>query len=140
MKQNFKTKSFVAIVFGLSISMLSALIFSPVSASMTLANETEEEGKPLTQEEAARLRAVIYDRSIIIGISMDANAKRPKNKIELPDEVVKLHKQKRIATIRLLLDIVKGARPKDARGAAITALALSSKTDLLLLLVFSLMI
>jgi hypothetical protein len=44
--------------------------------------------------------------------------------VSIPKTVIEFHNKKRIATLRLLLDIVRGGRPEDALTAAGFAIAL----------------
>jgi hypothetical protein len=44
--------------------------------------------------------------------------------VSVPKTVIKFHNKKRVATLRLLLDIVRGGRPEDALKAAGFAIAL----------------
>jgi hypothetical protein len=74
-------------------------------------------GSMLTKDEAFFLRAVIYNDGF--GVTT-----RPQRQVVLKREVVELHKNRPVGTIRLLLEIVKGGRPTDARAAGVTGLAL----------------
>lgn len=82
----------------------------------------EGAGSLMTKQEAARLRAIIYDGSLCTRMNLETPL--PQREVALNNEVVDLHKKKRVAVLRLLLDVARGGRPKDALAAGVTALAL----------------
>jgi hypothetical protein len=87
-----------------------------------------EDSAILTKQEAAALRAIIYDEELCTGSRL-TEIGLPERVVILRKEVIELHQKKRVATLRLLLDIVRGGRAKDALAAAVTAVALEEGPD-----------
>lgn len=85
--------------------------------------EKGHKAKMLTRKEAAIIRRNVYTR----GRSTATPNTGPwafKRILIVPEAVTQVYKMKRIATLRLLLDIVKGGAPKDSVLAAAYAIAL----------------
>jgi hypothetical protein len=88
------------------------------------ANEKRDpEADAMTRQEASFLRSVIYEEGVCT-YTRTTDTPLPHREVSLKARVVELHKKKRTATIKLLLQIVRGGRPADARAAGVTALAL----------------
>ncbi len=84
-------------------------------------NQTKEGIDRMTKEEESLLRAIIYGE----GFSTHYRKQYPGGReVAMNRKVLELHKNKRIGTLKLLLDIVKGGRPTDAISAGVTAVAL----------------
>jgi hypothetical protein len=112
------------VVLGLiALSLPAAMLPAEKMYSGVLrSDENERQGADtLTHEEAGFIRTVIYDEHISTRYTTGTSAHR---EVVLRPEVVELHKKKRVGTIKLLLDIVKGGKPKDALAAGVTAYAL----------------
>jgi hypothetical protein len=90
--------------------------------------KTQEQQSPraiemLKPEEEARLRAIIYKDGATTTIAPQGPDAGHVIVI-IPKLFEELHKKKRIAALKLLLEIVKGARPEDFLSAAAIATAL----------------
>src|SRR4051812_29430200 len=69
----------------------------------------------MTRHEAALLRSIIQKDGLQVHTKLATPL--PYREIVLKADLVELHKKKRVATIKLLLDIVKGAQPEDSLTA-----------------------
>ena len=79
--------------------------------------------KRLTTVEDAMIREMVYTMGLGIG-PVPSDPSGTQRGLVVPIPVFELHKSKRLATLNLLLDIVKGGRPDDALTAAGYAVAL----------------
>jgi len=79
-------------------------------------------GAPLTPEEDAECREDVYQG---VGIGQVRVGGNPKRAVILTKSLENAYKKKPLATLQLLLDIVKGGRPADAVSAAAFAVALA---------------
>jgi hypothetical protein len=118
--QAFCVLVFEAVVVGLLGSISGVVDEHGYQAS---GQKQANKNDMLTSDEEALLRGIVYDRGLTTTTpTKGVNAGR--RIILLPDEMVELHKKKRIATLTLLIDIVIGARPQDALAAGGFAMAL----------------
>jgi hypothetical protein len=110
-----------------------AVMFSPLAISFGGMGESRQRTPQkidhpakkvalMTKQEEARLRAIIYDGPFCTQIQTATPV--PQREVALGNEIVELHKKKRVAVVKLLPDITRGGRPKDALAAGVTALAL----------------
>ena len=93
--------------------------------------ELKKGSSSLSREEMKTLRAAIYEDGLCTCFNTDGIF--PHREIALRIDVMAIHKNKRIETLKLLLEIVKGGRPEDARAAGATALALEDPPGPILL-------
>jgi hypothetical protein len=103
------------------------MVISTVSTGESRTQKKGVDTSILTKQEIALLRAIIYDEGLCTHIRKDTPW--PQREVSLRKDLVELHQRKRIATIKLLLEIVKGGRPIDSRAAAGMALALEEGPD-----------
>jgi hypothetical protein len=111
--------------FG-SLALLVVVIGGLMSTLNIIPAQTNDsprkiEANQLTQEEGSLLRGFVYEG---LYTEYGPSARFPRRQVVLHTNIIELHKTKRIATLLLLKDIVKGARPIDARSAAAVAIAL----------------
>lgn len=90
----------------------------------------------LTNEEARVVRASIYEGNVQTTIEMEGTWSGHRVLV-VARELREIHKKKRMGTLSLLRDIVKGGRPVDALAAAAFAFALKDNQILALLCVDS---
>jgi hypothetical protein len=111
--------------------MVLLLIGIPVTLAGTSAHadppapcpEKTSSADKLTRGEEALLRNLVYKKGL--GISTPVNGPNAGHRmVPVLIPVAELHKKKRVATLRLLLEIVRGGRPEDALTAAGWAVAL----------------
>jgi hypothetical protein len=76
----------------------------------------------MTKQEASVVRKLIYFGPLGTHIRLDLPF--PQREVALSPQLMTLHKVKRVAVIKLLLEIARGGRPKDALTAGIMAIAL----------------
>jgi hypothetical protein len=81
-----------------------------------------EGSSAMTRQESELLRAIITNEGF--STTIRRGFPTPTREVVLNRIIVELHQRKRIATIRLLLDILTTGNSKEAHAAGITALAL----------------
>ena len=98
------------------------IVVTPCDLTNSISQEAQQEPNVMTRKEIALVRTYVYDVGLCTHIRIDPH--HPYREVSLTKDIIELHQNKRIATIKFLLDIVEGGRPKDARAAAGIALAL----------------
>jgi hypothetical protein len=84
----------------------------------------------LSKEEEVTLRGAIYTRSEFeVDVPTDG-PQNPQPVLTVPRRVKDIHRDNRTGTLRLLLDVVKGGRPRDALTAYACAQALEGRATL----------
>jgi len=101
------------------ISLLTLAILCKSSSIHSQDNNPKPE--VLTRADIALIRKVVYEGGYIVKTTKGAP---PIREVVVSKEVIALHQKDRLSTIRLLLDIVKGGRPEDARTAVAIATGL----------------
>jgi hypothetical protein len=76
----------------------------------------------LDVKEDAIIRKLVYTKGLITSYKIIGN--NGCTVLDVPQELEKIYRLKRVDSLRLLLDIVKGGRPEDALSAAAFAVAL----------------
>jgi hypothetical protein len=79
----------------------------------------EQEVYNMTKKEESCLRQIVDE-----GISTHVRDDTRSREVVLRDDLVKLHKAKRISVVKALLEIVKDGQPANARTAVVTIIAL----------------
>ena len=85
--------------------------------------EKRPEAEILTSGENSLLRKAVYLDGIGTSIEI-AGPWASKSVVVVPKRVVELHRKKRVATLKLLLEIVRGGRPEDSLAATAFAVTL----------------
>jgi hypothetical protein len=125
------TASRTARAARLCLTLLAALLVMPqLFLSLCSGLEPEvtpkEKGNglaPLSREEAALVRKAVYTSGLATALPIQG--RWAGNQIlVVPNELTELHKKKRVPTLHLLLEIVKGGRPVDAVAATAYVVAL----------------
>lgn len=83
----------------------------------------------LTVKEANYVRKACTE-GLGVGFRISETSGFPIDVLNLPKELTELHKKKRIAVLKLLLDIVKGGRASDGISAAAFVTALEGEPEL----------
>lgn len=77
----------------------------------------------LRKDEEATLRKCVYSGAFITAVAFEGECVGSEV-AGVPEELVSIYRRNRPSTIRLLLSIVEGGRPQDARLAAVFAISL----------------
>jgi hypothetical protein len=95
------------------------LFVTSIGSAADNKDSSAEKSVDLTRAEAADLRACIYGKSIMIEtiypdemVTPEGFFVLPRREVSVPRGVRELHESKRVATLKLLLDIAKGGRPR----------------------------
>ncbi|MBI3409132.1 MAG: hypothetical protein HY040_12365 [Planctomycetes bacterium] len=118
--RSFCRKGQVAVLFSLAFTLL-------VVTGARRQERPEKERKPddkLTHQESKTIRDIVF-AGLRVGTTVPKNGAIVGYRIVVvPAEIKKLHNEKRIATLSLLLDIIRGGRQGDCLSAAGYAMAL----------------
>ena len=110
----------------ISLFSLLAALCSPAQLLNPSTRQRDEDSEPiagrLTWQEAASLRSSMRAGQMRIRTRTDGFMRQ--REVAISPIIVKLHQIKRIATIKLLLEITKQAKAEESRAAAVTAISL----------------
>jgi hypothetical protein len=97
----------------------------PYAQTPSSANNLQQMNKNgrLTLPEEAIIRNIVYTKGLATCFQLEGPWAGHRI-VDLPGRLVELHKKNPLGTLTLLLEIVKGASPKDALTAACFAIAL----------------
>jgi hypothetical protein len=84
------------------------------------ATSVSNDNATLSPEEERWLRSLVYEHKLAIGTRWDPPGV-PHQEVNVPQEIYQLYKKKPHATLELLLLIVQGGRPVDAKNALVFA-------------------
>jgi hypothetical protein len=106
----------------LGIPMVGVIL---ILGMMNSCVNSKEKGKSemLSTKEASTLRKIVYTKGLITSHEV-SNKGIAYTVLDVPSEFETIYKAKRLPSLRLLLDIVKGGRPQDALSAAAFATAM----------------
>jgi hypothetical protein len=108
-------------LYLIPLAALGAVLVS-VSYRFTEAQEKHNGTNSLTRDDLNKIRSIVYELGACTHINTETTL--PQREVDLPPDLVAIHRKDRIGTLRLLLAITVGGRSRDAQAAGVLALAL----------------